>query len=93
MVIRGPPEGLGRGSLSRRGGIETKGVVCSGGTDRQMIFEIVTVVRAGGPPLHSHDGRWRFCRQRPFLLQLSWEFGGVLVVQADVVGWRVEVGK
>lgn len=67
MVVRSPSRGLGRGSLSGGDGIDNERVVVDGGdgTDRQRIFEIVTVVRAGRPPLHSHDGRWRFCRQRP----------------------------
>lgn len=79
MVVRSPPRRLGRGSLGRGNGIETKRVVRGGGTDRQRIFEIVTVVRAGRPPLHSHDGRWRFCRQRPCRVRLSWEVGGGVV--------------
>lgn len=75
MVVWSPPRGLCRGSLSGWDGIETKRIVGvgggggGGGTDRQRIFEIVTVVRAGRPPLHSHDGRWRFCRQRPCRLR------------------------
>lgn len=61
---------LSRGSLGGGRGIETRTEgkrdgVGVGDIDRQRILEIITVVRAGGPPLHSHDGRWRLCRRRP----------------------------
>lgn len=59
VVVGRAPRGLGRGGLGGGDGIDTERVVGDGGdgTDRQRILAIATVVRAGGPPLHSHDGR------------------------------------
>lgn len=95
MAIGGPAEDLSRGGIEIEakeirgggGGRGGDGGGGGGGTDRQRIFAIVTVVRARGPPLHSHDGRWRVCRQRPCLSRVM--VGGRGVVGVD--GWRVRM--
>lgn len=96
VTVWRPAEGLRRGGIE----IETEGIRGGGrrggrgggdgggsGTDRQRIFAIVTVVRARGPPLHSHNGRRRECRQRPCLSRML--VGGRGVVGVD--RWRARM--
>lgn len=99
MVICRAARRVRRGGLGRRRGIRIEGKgarVGAGredggrGADRQRIVEIVTVVRARGPPLHSHDGRWRVCRQRPWWLRLSWEGGRGIAVGSRMWSWRMD---